>query len=139
MSARSCLAYARCDKLSLELVGQDEVCLAKQPLVFWYFVFWDVELAVVTHDWVKHYPVSALPPARRVCPHIPQKKLPGFVPALNLTSLPIFPIACTASALGMYPVKSTSKLVRFDWRNPSYRVKISSADVFVPLTCLYAV
>lgn len=36
--------------------------------------------------------MSALPDAS-LSPYAPQKKLPGFVPALNLTSLPIFPIA----------------------------------------------
>ncbi|KAH8622608.1 hypothetical protein IG631_22883 [Alternaria alternata] len=56
--------------------------------------------------------VSLVPVTSRS--HSPQKKLPGFVPALSLISLPIVPIACTASALGMYPVRSTSKLVRFD-------------------------
>jgi hypothetical protein len=114
MSARSYLAYALCNPLRLELVWENEVCLAEQALVFRNFVFRDVELAIVAHDRVEHCLVSALPTACRVCQSLPQKKLPGFVPALNLTSLPIFPIACTASALGMYPVKRTSKLVRFD-------------------------
>jgi hypothetical protein len=49
----------------------------------------------------------------------PQKKLPGLVPALNLISRPIFPIACTQCALGMYPVNNTSKLFKFDCRSPS--------------------
>ena len=71
--------------------------------------------------------------------NIPQKKLPGFVAAWSLTSLPIFPTACTACALGMYPVSSMSNLFRSDCCRPSYSSSICSADVLVPLTCLYAV
>jgi len=86
--------------LCLELVGQDEICLAQQRLIFRHLVLRNVQLAVIAHDWVEHCLVSALP-GTSLSPHAPQKKLPGFVPALNLTSLPILPIACTASALGM--------------------------------------
>jgi hypothetical protein len=94
----TCLSSGSGDALSLELVRQNQISLPQKALVLRDFVLGNVKLAVVAHDRIKHYLVSR-------CQHdcivyAPQKKLPGFVPALNLMSRPILPTARTPSALG---------------------------------------
>jgi hypothetical protein len=58
-------AGACCGLLCLELVGHDEVGFAQERLVLRYLVFWDVELAVVAHDWIQHclWSAPAIEPA----------------------------------------------------------------------------
>jgi hypothetical protein len=89
------------DALSFELVRQNEICFPQEALVLWYFILRDVQFPVVTHYRVEHcLRVSRRHSIRKIRRDAPQKKLPGFVPALNLMSLPILPTDRTASADG---------------------------------------
>ena len=45
--------------LGFELIGQDEVGVAEEVLVDWDDVRGDVDLAIVTHDGVEDWSVSA--------------------------------------------------------------------------------
>lgn len=86
--------------LGLELVGENQIGFSKQALVLWDLVLGNVEFAVVAHDGVEDLLLRQHTVSSVVMLDAPQKKLPGFVPALNLMSLPILPTARTASALG---------------------------------------
>jgi hypothetical protein len=41
--------------LGLELVRENEICFAQQPLVLWHLIFWNIQLAIVAHDRIEHY------------------------------------------------------------------------------------
>jgi hypothetical protein len=71
--------------------------------------------------------------------NVPQKNEPGFVVPCNLNPRPMRATVSTASALGRYPDNIMSKSRRLQSLSPSYKSHICSAEVFVPLTCLYPV
>ena len=99
--------------LSFKLVWQDEVRGSEYGLVCWNDVLIDIEFALVAHYGIENCDVgknniSCLTKSRA----LPQKNDPGLFADLYLRSREMTPTASTASALGAYPERRTSKSVR---------------------------